>query len=234
MNSDSQPLRRKTTSEEITDRLRGEIQRGELEPGTRLRQTEVAERLGVSTTPVREALAQLQAEGLIRMQRHRGAVVFRPTADDLREAHAIREVLETFAIEMAIPRLSTGDLVVLERILEEMQRTDDTERWIDLNHRFHLTIYAASDMPRLCDMIASLRDASSAYLHMFAELTNRAERGDEEHAEILAACSDRDIERAKRWTRLHVQNTVRALLDVLNETAHDSEPEMSEYRKERI
>jgi DNA-binding GntR family transcriptional regulator len=99
-------LDRDTTAKVVAERLRDEIQDGTLSPGTRLRQNEVARRFGVSTTPVREAFAQLQAEGLVRIDPHRGAVVFRPTTDDLVEFYEIREVLESLAVVRAIPRLA--------------------------------------------------------------------------------------------------------------------------------
>jgi DNA-binding GntR family transcriptional regulator len=216
MSSESELLEHKTISDEIIDILRGEIQRGDLPPGTRLRQHEVAKRFGISTTPVREAFAQLQAEGLLQINRNRGAVVFRPTAKDLREAHEIRELLETYAIEKAVPRLTQQDISELEGMLREMRETEETDRWIELNHHFHLKLYAASGNDQLCNIIASLREASSAYIHMFAEITNRAERGDIEHTEILAACKEKDVKRAKEWTRRHVHNTVEAVLGVLN------------------
>src|SRR5688572_20697813 len=95
---ETDPIRPRTAAEAVATRLRQEIQAGEHAPGTPLRQTEVARRLGVSTTPVREAFALLQADGLVRIDRYRGAVVFRPTAEELRDAYEIREALELLAV----------------------------------------------------------------------------------------------------------------------------------------
>ena len=95
-------LMRRTASEAVSERLRAEIQRGDLPPGTRLRQGEVAARFGVSTTPVREAFALLQAQGLVRIDPHRGAIVFLPTAKDAQELYEIRIALETLAIGRAV------------------------------------------------------------------------------------------------------------------------------------
>src|ERR671916_2913622 len=105
---------RRTTSEEVASRLREEILRGDLEPGRRLRQGEVAERFGVSTTPVREAFALLQAQGLVRVDPHKGAIVFHPTAEDLRHLYEIREALEVLAIEKSMQNLSQDQLAKLQ------------------------------------------------------------------------------------------------------------------------
>src|SRR5918996_6401711 len=122
-------LRRSTTAETVAQMLRNEIQRGQLPPGTRLRQNEVAQRFGVSTTPVREALALLQAEGLVRIDPHRGALVFHPTVADLRESYEIRGALESLAVTKAIPRL-TEDLVKdLQKLIDRMRKEKDEVRW---------------------------------------------------------------------------------------------------------
>src|ERR687895_152976 len=118
---------RRTTSEEVASRLREEILRGDLEPGKRLRQGAVATRFGVSTTPVREAFALLQAEGLVRIDPHKGAIVFHPTADDARELYEIRVALETLAIGRALRNLGPEEIQELQSILEEMRRVEGTD-----------------------------------------------------------------------------------------------------------
>lgn len=207
---------KRTVSEELAEQLRAAIRRGELPPGTRLRQNEVAGRFGVSSTPVREAFAQLQAQGLVNIDRHRGAVVFNPTADDLREAHEIREVLEVLAVWKAVPNLNDADLAEMRRMLDEMETLGDDPRWVELNHEFHLRLYAAAAAPKLLELIRSFRAATTAYLHMFASIRDAQHRGDDEHEAILAAAEAGDAEEAAKWTSLHVQNTVSALLEMLD------------------
>src|SRR5262245_54456680 len=94
-----------TASRAVAQQLPQEIERGTLEPGTRLRQIDIAKRFGVSTTPVREALALLTSEGLIRNDPRRGAVVFHPTEDDLAECFKIRMALEPLALTEALDRI---------------------------------------------------------------------------------------------------------------------------------
>jgi DNA-binding GntR family transcriptional regulator len=193
----------------VAERLKAEILAGEREPGSRLRQVEIAQRLGVSTTPVREALAMLQREGLVQLEAQRGAIVFLPSVRDLREHYEIRAALEALAAAKAAERFEQPWANPLNAILDEMREAPPAERYIALNQRFHTTLYEHSGRRQLVTMIAALRDASSAYLHIYrAQADFPTERLDAEHREILEACVARDPDRAATATRRHLENTV--------------------------
>jgi DNA-binding GntR family transcriptional regulator len=199
----------RTIAGQVAERLRAEIVAGERPAGSRLRQVEIAQRYGVSTTPVREALATLQQEGLVRLHPQRGAVVFLPDVDDLREHYEIRAALEALAAAKVAERFEPPWAEPLEACLAEMRDGPPAARYIALNQRFHTMLYAHSGCPRLVEMIAALRDASSAYLHIYRAAEDfPAERLDAEHREILAACQARDPERAARAVRDHLRHTV--------------------------
>lgn len=134
-------LRRSTTADVVARWLREAIFASALNPGERLRQSDIARRLGVSTTPVREAFAQLQAEGLLVFEPHRSAVVFRPTLDDLAETYEIRELLESLAVAKAIPYFEEATLDNLEDLLGSMSRERDKTRWVESNKLFHIGIF---------------------------------------------------------------------------------------------
>jgi DNA-binding GntR family transcriptional regulator len=210
-------LRRRTTADTVAQMLRNEIQRGQLPPGTRLRQNEVAQRFGVSTTPVREALALLQADGLVRIDPHRGALVFHPTIADLRESYEIRQALETLAVTKAIPHLSEELIDDLQKLIDRMRKERNESRWVELNNEFHLRLYQASGMLRLCSMIANLRDSSSTYIHMFAAHDLPEHRADDDHQEILDACAARDVRRAHKAIAAHINHTVNGLVRFIEE-----------------
>jgi DNA-binding GntR family transcriptional regulator len=220
MARDQENLTRRTTSEEVAARLRAEILRGELEPGRRLRQSAVAARFGVSTTPVREAFALLQAEGLVRIDPHRGAIVFHPSVEDVREYYEIREALETLAITLALPKLDDAVLGELGSLVYRMRHVRDEDLWTSMNEEFHRSIYAASGRPRLCSMIANLRDASSAYIHMYVAHQAPGARSDDDHQEILDACRARDADRARAAVAHHMRHTA----DEVAEYIERSEP----------
>jgi len=221
-------IERDTTAKVVADRLRVEIQHGALAPGTRLRQNEVAKRFGVSTTPVREAFAQLQAEGLVRIDPHRGAVVFHPTVDDLLEFYEIREALESLAVSHAIPRLEADTVRELESMIARMRRAEDARDWLRLNDEFHLRLYASAGRPRLSALIDSLRDASAPYIHMFVASRPLSQRANDEHQAILDACVARDVNAARRAIREHLRHASRDLATFLGaqeERARGEEPE---------
>jgi DNA-binding GntR family transcriptional regulator len=198
-----------TVALQVAERLRAEIVAGERPAGSRLRQLEIARAYGVSTTPVREALAALQLQGLVRLHPQRGAVVFVPDVDDLREHYEIRGALEALAAAKAAQRFEPEWAVPLRTYLDEMREAPPAARYIALNQRFHTELYAHSGCPKLVQMIAGLRDASSSYLHIYRAAEDfPVARLDAEHAEILAACVARDPERAARAVRAHLQHTV--------------------------
>jgi DNA-binding GntR family transcriptional regulator len=198
----------RTVSASVAASLRDDIVSGLLESGTRLRQVELAQRFGVSTTPVREALAALQNEGLVRVHPQRGAVVFVPSADELREHYEIRAALEALAARRAAERFDPEAGEALEAILDEMASGPSVDRYLELNLRFHSGVYELAARPRLVEMIETLRDASSAYLRIYARAEFPAERLDAEHREILAACRAQDAERAAAAVRAHLRHTV--------------------------
>jgi DNA-binding GntR family transcriptional regulator len=199
----------RTVAGQVAEHLKAEILAGQRAPGSRLPQVEIARKLGVSTTPVREALAALQREGLVRLHPQRGAVVFLPSVEDLKEHYEIRAALEALAAAKAAERFEPEWAKPLEALLDEMRDGPPAERYIALNQQFHTTLYEHSQRAQLVAMIAALRDASSAYLHIYrAQNDFPVVRLDAEHRLILQACVDRDGERAAQATRDHLHNTV--------------------------
>lgn len=214
------PLKPPTSTMLVADRLREDILRGALAPGTRLRQVELARELGVSTTPVREAFQLLQSEGILESHPHRGVVVRRPSAADVAENYEIRCELESLAAAKALPHL-TGELIErLEALQAEMEAASDPREYVELNYLFHDTLYSASGRRRLCALISSLRASSSAYVYHYvymsgldAETRERyLRRLSAEHRDILAACRARDAKRLRRAIRQHIQTTAETIV----------------------
>jgi DNA-binding GntR family transcriptional regulator len=217
MKAQSELLNRKTASESVAEQLRAEVQRGDLRPGERLRQGEVARRFGVSTTPVREAFALLQAQGLVRIDPHRGAIVFHPTAEDVRELYEIRTILETLAISKAVAYITPGVLDRLQKLIDEMSETEHSDRWLQLHNEFHIGLYRLAGRPRLVTLIANLRDAASSYINMFVSDHKGAGMAGHGHREILEACRARDTAAARRAIKAHLETAVDRLTASLEE-----------------
>jgi DNA-binding GntR family transcriptional regulator len=206
---------RVTTSGAVAERLRTDIQSGELPPGTHLRQAEVAQRYAVSTTPVREAFQMLQAEGLLTIDPHRGAVVFRPSREEMRESFEIRIALEQLALAKAIPNMTDGAFAELQEVIDTMRATDDPAQWRQLNTRFHRRLYEHSGRPHLCSLIANLTDATTGYSQMATLRAPRSWWADDQHQALLEACRLTDARRAQRIVREHLSLTVNFIFELL-------------------
>jgi DNA-binding GntR family transcriptional regulator len=199
----------RTVAGAVAARLREAIVAGELASGMKLRQVQLAKRFGVSTTPVREALAQLEREGLVRSHPQRGFVVFVPTVADLRRHYEIRIALEELAAAKAAEAFESGGAQPLAALLDEMATGPPAERYLELNQRFHSDLYAHAGRAQLLEMITGLRDASRAYLHIYrASEDFPVALLDAEHRAILGACERRDPLAAAAATRAHLQHTV--------------------------
>ena len=208
-----------TMAEQIAVALREEIVNGQLAAGTRLRQNEIAQRFGVSTTPVREAFGLLQSDGLVQIDPHRGVRVFLPAIQDLIEHYEIRMALEMLAAEKAAVHFQAQDAPPLIALLDEMLATNNAVRYVELNQQFHLRLYRLGERSRLVTLIEELRNASLAYNHLYAaaDVPRDAERLDAEHREMLAACQANDPVRAANAVRHHIQQTIAHVTKLLEQ-----------------
>ncbi|MFJ4264807.1 GntR family transcriptional regulator [Paenarthrobacter nicotinovorans] len=193
-----------TIAEAIAAALRADIAAGQIPPGQKLRQNELASRFGVSTTPVREAIAILRHEGLVRHTPQRGATVFVPSAKEVLEQYAIRTELEALAVRHAATNFQPADAEPLQAVLDEMADCTDPNRYVELNHSFHMDLYRISNMNQLLELIENLRKSSNAYLQISATASSPSKKLDDEHAHILQACIDRDPSKADQALRQHL------------------------------
>jgi DNA-binding GntR family transcriptional regulator len=209
-----------TITAAVTNRLRDEILGGQLPPGSRLRQAHIAESYGVSTTPVREAFAALQREGLIQGNAHRGVIVFEPSATDLHEFYEIRIPLEALATEKATSNLTDRELEKIGSLLTRLESANKKSDWKlsgELNDEFHLAIYSAAQRPRLLQLIAELRASSRAYIAIFPKLVDRLEEAAHEHQAIYEACLARKPREAGEAMVNHLQHTVDVVAESIGE-----------------
>ena len=205
-----------TTTAYVLESIREGILNGQYPLGSRFDQKAIAENLGVSLVPVREALRILEGEGFVTINPRRGAYVTGISANELEELYLIRAELEELATRRAVPNLEQKSLVKLAGIIEQMEEATGTQEYAQLmalNQAFHFTIYDASKSVLLLEMITSLWNRSSLYRRVFTYLPERAMQALEEHKEIYTACRNKDGEAAGQAVRHNIQQTVRALLD---------------------
>lgn len=202
---------RQTAHEFVRNVLRRAILSGELKGGTRLVQADLASMLEVSTTPVREALRDLASEGLIRFDPHRGAVVQELSGDELREIYMIREILEPFALRLAVPKVTPELLDRLRELHEKMASEPHSADWVDANRNFHLAIYEAAGYPRLSALIKGLEDASVMYIGAsLTDVEGLRETAVHDHGEILAALERGDSDAAVEAVLTHLGLAIKA------------------------
>jgi DNA-binding GntR family transcriptional regulator len=205
--------------------IRAAIASGAFREGEPLRQDDLAERYGTSTIPVREALRQLEGEGLVRFLPNRGFVVATLSAAEIRELCENRVLLESHALRLAIPNLSRFTLSRAAQILDASDRDRNyVQTWGDRNWEFHSTLYAASNRPLLLGMIERIHAHVDRYLRAHVTLANYREQGQREHRAILRACRRKDIETAVECLRAHVLDVADVLCPILEqrEAAHAS------------
>jgi DNA-binding GntR family transcriptional regulator len=197
-------------SDAVYDALKASIVDGELAPGVRLREEEIAERLGVSRTPVREALGRLEVEGLLEAGPNRGLAVARLDQQQIAELHAVREVLDGTAARLAAQHASEGDLRLLADLLErfraEVESGVDPRALRRLNAQFHRTIHRAARNRYLLGALGSLNDTLALAGATLYTVPGRARTALADHARILDALVRRDPTAAEEAARQHVRS----------------------------
>jgi DNA-binding GntR family transcriptional regulator len=202
-------VKRRTAQEQVLDSLRRAILGGVLAAGTPLVLSELSDRLGVSRTPIREAIRELAAEGLVDFDSYRSAVVHTPTIEEAEELYELRLILEPIAVRKAVERITESQLEEASALQREMVDVKDVGRWVELNREFHAILNNAADSPRLNAMVSGLRNVSGMQVSLSLKASpHELERSNREHAEIVQSFRDRDADRAVELTKTHLRTTL--------------------------
>ncbi|MFM4719574.1 GntR family transcriptional regulator [Aeromonas bivalvium] len=200
----------KTRTQMVADSLRTRILRGDLPAGAPLRQDAIAKELAVSRIPVREALMQLEVQGLVKFEPHRGAVVTRLDPDAVAELFYLRALLEADTLFHAVDLMTEETFVNAQAILDQFDAAlasgTQVEHWAELNHSFHATLYQAANRPQAMELIAQINLSCDRYVRfelLFAQ--NGADKAEREHAELLALCRARCKHEAAVLLKQHIQ-----------------------------
>jgi DNA-binding GntR family transcriptional regulator len=203
-----------TLWERVYQHLREEILANRLQPGAVLGEVALAESLGVSRGPVREALGRLAAEGLVTVRPRRGAVVSALSASEFLEAYQVREALETLAARLAVPRFTDEEIERLQALAEEQARhaaLGNVEAFFHANAAFHELIVAASGNRTLEEMHRQLVGHMGRYRMRSVALRGTLKRSVGEHRAILRAIKARDAEKAAQLLGEHIHVPQRRL-----------------------
>jgi len=203
---------RKATHEVVAAVLREAITSGQLKANQPLPQAEIAANLQVSHIPVREALRQLESEGLVTYQANRGAMVSALSSAEIREIYEIRAMLETGAIRRAVPNLTTENLVRAASLLDLAEQTDDGATWGALDMEFHSLVYHLDDRPRFQELITELLRRVDRYWLSYSLMLKYRDVFEREHRALLAALTARDADRAVALLDAHLVGACERLI----------------------
>ncbi|UCF91566.1 MAG: GntR family transcriptional regulator [Desulfobacterales bacterium] len=198
---------RKSLGEHVFENLKQAVIKGDIAPGTWLVESHIAETLGISRTPVREAIHKLEREGFVQKQPRSGFTVLGLNRDDIEETFGIRSVLESYAARLAAIKHKEKELKALEKKIEEFQTCIEKKQMKilpEINTEFHDLLYALSKSPKLIQMINNLKDQIYRFRHIILMKDNMALKSNEDHRLMLLHIRKRDADGVERLVREHV------------------------------
>ncbi|WP_406678373.1 GntR family transcriptional regulator [Moorella sp. ACPs] len=204
-------LERRPVHEQLYDFLRNAILNGEIKPGERLLQDELAKRFGISRMPVRDVLRLLEADKLVVRVPNKGVTVAEFGKEELKDTFFVRSILEREAVKLAIPNITKEDIIFLENLLQDMDKCleeKDLKKLTKLNYKFHKAIYKGVPSQRLLDIIKNLWDNFPRYA-MLSTLED-ASRSQDAHRAILEAIKKGDSEEASKLMESHILAAAKA------------------------
>jgi DNA-binding GntR family transcriptional regulator len=219
------PGRARTAHEYAHEALRTAILNGTLSSGARLIQNDLAVELGVSTTPVREALRDLATEGLVVFDPNRGALVRRLDVAEVEEVYELRMALEPIMVRRVIEKVTDEQLARADALRLQMEASADMADWADLNRRYHAVFNEVEAGSRLATILGSLRDTATPYVRLsLGARPQQVPQANSEHTELLRLFRARDVEAAVELTLQHLRATLTAILETQRPVDVDGSP----------
>ena len=211
------PVHSTTLSSEVANRLRNAIRTGEFPLGTRLVERDLAERLGVSRIPVREAIQQLVEEGLVQKTPHRGTFVHSPTRSEIEEISSLRVLLECFVVERVISNWLPSHETRLRQIIETMRRAaaeNDMQRLFEQDYLFHNALWEIADHSLLLEVVSGLRARINRFLGEATAVLPASQRDMhiDSHDYLIDIIKNGDLVRARTEITNHVMGAKTRIL----------------------
>lgn len=211
----------KTRTQLVVESLREKILSGEIKAGEPLRQAALATELNVSRIPIREALLQLEGEGLVVFEPHKGATATELNASQVDELFELRAMLEANLLANSLPRISHEKLEEATQLLKKLDKALGKENaantWSKLNSDYHNCLYSAAERPQTQDLVSTLNKNADRYIRMHLLWAGGISKAESEHNEILALCKARDVEKAVALLKQHILGSRDEIKAFLNE-----------------
>jgi DNA-binding GntR family transcriptional regulator len=200
----------------IEETLRSAILDGRIPCGAALRQQDLADLFGVSRMPVREALRQLEAQALLNVVAHKGAVVAPLVQGDAVETYALRILLESEALRLSIPLLQDADIEQAQRYIEELETEHDYTEIGRLNRLFHMMLYSRAPNRRLLQLVEDGLNEEERFLRFNLEAMGLGKLSQDDHRALLHAARERNVERSVQLLELHLNRAVQVITRYLD------------------
>lgn len=215
-----QPKRPLTVAQSVASQIRERILKREIIGGEPLRQEAIAKSFGISIIPVREALRQLESEGLVEVKTHRGAVATELTLDKALEWIHLRRLIETDLLGLALDQITEADLAHAKRILEKfnsaLHQRMEIEHWTEFNWQFHSALYASANRPETMKVLEALHNKCDRYIRLQLLGADHIERAQKEHGELIELCRKRKKRAAKGLLHQHIVGVEQDLVEQLS------------------
>ncbi len=212
----------------VFEALREAILSGELKPGERMMEVQLAEEMGVSRTPVREAIRKLELEGLVVMIPRKGAYVAGLSLKEAADVFEVRASLEGLAAALTAERITDDEIDAMEKILEEISsavENSDVETVIKKDAEFHNVLFSATRNAQLAQIISNLKEKIDRFRIQSFSNPSRIMSILEEHRKIVDAIKDRDSDRAEQLTKEHIEKVEINVMNILRKQIdYEEEP----------
>jgi len=192
----------------VFETLKEAILTGKFEPKERLMEIKLADQLGVSRTPVREAIRKLELEGLVVMEPRKGAYVSDISFKDIIDTLEVREALETFAVKLAVEKNKVEDISEIEKLnlsFQDAYKNENVKKMVEYDTEIHKAIIRLSENRKLIAFMEELNEIMQRFRLIFFNETYNPERIDQEHQDVIKAIKDKDMEKAQNAMRNHLR-----------------------------
>jgi DNA-binding GntR family transcriptional regulator len=212
------PIQKQSLQKMVLETLRRAILEREIKPGEQINIRKLAEKLAVSTMPVREALRELEAEGMICFHSNKRILANRLSREELHEIYAIRNPLEEIALLKCLENQDKPGLKRLEELHRQMSRPGVIgAEWFNLNRAFHMKLHEMSGSVRLFQILQGLWNSTGPYLRLFSDREEAVNHANEEHAVILESIRHKNPALAKKVLKSHLKNGLKIIEEALEE-----------------
>jgi DNA-binding GntR family transcriptional regulator len=221
------PIQAEPIASQVAEILRQWILTGHLAGGHHVRQEAIAEELGVSRVPVREALLMLEVEGLITRKKYKGAFVAEISLSEVQETYQLRDLLESFLFSKALPHIEESHLRHAENIIRQSMENITSDDWMRLNIQFHMTLYEPSQLTLTMQTLKGLLQRTDRYFRLQQAVSPSVQHASRyQHQRIIDVIRTGDHEAALQAMHQHIQSNADEIIQYIDKNKSDSRPEL--------